>query len=178
MTLLAVSVMMCYLLLQHLHQCPPPRVSIKLIAQAVLLAVFVFCNESNDCERRDEGNSNERERWSLCVANALKFVLLVNEDNMSEWQDNDQGFVFSQFVFGLLTYSHSSGAFWNFAFGRKAAESWSTPKSQFFNEEKGQRALESSSINKAAGFKEKAQGPKEIKLKMEERKWKACCVVL
>lgn len=92
----------------------------------------MLCNESNDCERRDEDNPNERERWSLCVANALKFVLLVNEDNTSEWQDNHRCFVFSQFVFGLLTYSHSSGAFGNFAFGRKAAESCSAPKPRVF----------------------------------------------
>lgn len=92
----------------------------------------MLCNESNDCERRDEDNPNERERWSLCVANALKFVLLVNEDKVNEWQDNHQCFVFSQFVFGLLTYSHSTGAFGNFAFGRKAAESCSAPKPQFF----------------------------------------------
>lgn len=61
--------------------------------------------------KRKHEDSNERERWSHCVANALKFVLLVNEDNKSEWQDNDQCFLSTQFVFGLLTYSHSLGAF-------------------------------------------------------------------
>lgn len=49
-------------------------------------------NESNDCERREEDNSNEGERWSRCVANALKFVTLVNGDNGSEWRDNGQCF--------------------------------------------------------------------------------------
>lgn len=79
--------------------------------QAGLLDVFLLGNESNDCERSDGDNSNKGKRWPYWVANALKFVLPVKEDNRCEWQDNDQSFLSTQFVFGLLTYSHSLCAF-------------------------------------------------------------------